>query len=75
MRKSRIPSSFRPTSCKISEEQDEETMEWEQEQLRRGGLRVTDAAEKAPKPVYKPAPSTLRFALCLGNALMDICYC
>lgn len=39
------------------EEQDEETMEWEQEQLRRGGLRVSESTQNAPKPVYKPAPS------------------
>ncbi|KAI0631928.1 nineteen complex-related protein 2-domain-containing protein [Trametes polyzona] len=38
-----------------AEEEDEETREWEQEQLRRGGLRP-EAAEPAPKPVYKPAP-------------------
>ncbi|KAI0822058.1 nineteen complex-related protein 2-domain-containing protein [Trametes gibbosa] len=38
-----------------AEEEDEETREWEQEQLRRGGLRPAPA-EPAPKPVYKPAP-------------------
>ncbi|TFK91874.1 GCFC-domain-containing protein [Polyporus arcularius HHB13444] len=38
-----------------AEEEDEETQEWEQEQLRRGGLRP-ESAEPAPKPVYKPAP-------------------
>ncbi|KAI0699950.1 nineteen complex-related protein 2-domain-containing protein [Cerioporus squamosus] len=38
-----------------AEEEDEETKEWEQEQLRRGGLRP-ESAEPAPKPVYKPAP-------------------
>ncbi|KAL1950433.1 hypothetical protein VTO73DRAFT_5557 [Trametes versicolor] len=38
-----------------AEEEDEETREWEQEQLRRGGLRP-ESAEPAPKPVYKPAP-------------------
>lgn len=32
-------------------------MEWEQAQLRRGGLHVQEAVEKAPKPVYKPTPS------------------
>ncbi|RPD62638.1 GCFC-domain-containing protein [Lentinus tigrinus ALCF2SS1-7] len=37
-----------------AEEEDEETQEWEQEQLRRGGLRP-ESAEPAPKPVYKPA--------------------
>ena len=45
------------TNVTFREEVDEETMEWEQEQLRRGGLRADDAIEKAPKPVYKPAPS------------------
>ncbi|THH00183.1 hypothetical protein EW026_g2316 [Hermanssonia centrifuga] len=39
-----------------AEEQDEETMEWELEQLRRGGLRSEDTIEKAPKPTYKPTP-------------------
>ncbi|CDO69908.1 hypothetical protein BN946_scf184884.g67 [Trametes cinnabarina] len=38
-----------------AEEEDEETREWEQAQLRRGGLR-SETAEPAPKPVYKPAP-------------------
>ncbi|KAI0330494.1 GCFC-domain-containing protein [Cubamyces sp. BRFM 1775] len=38
-----------------AEEEDEETREWEQAQLRRGGLQP-EAAEPAPKPVYKPAP-------------------
>ena len=39
----------------IREEEDEETKEWEQEQLRRGGLRA-ESVEPAAKPVYKPAP-------------------
>ncbi|KAH9841721.1 nineteen complex-related protein 2-domain-containing protein, partial [Rhodofomes roseus] len=39
-----------------AEEVDEEAMEWEQEQLRRGGLRVSETLEKAPKPTYKAAP-------------------
>ncbi|GJE88491.1 hypothetical protein PsYK624_045740 [Phanerochaete sordida] len=39
-----------------AEEQDEETMEWEAEQLRRGGMRADEAKEAAPKQVYKPAP-------------------
>ncbi|GBE83032.1 nineteen complex-related protein 2-domain-containing protein [Sparassis latifolia] len=39
-----------------AEEEDEETMQWELEQLRRGGLRAEETAEKAPKPIYKPAP-------------------
>lgn len=42
---------------KFREEEDEETMEWEQEQLRRGGLRAEEVKEKAPKPTYKPVPS------------------
>lgn len=32
-------------------------MEWEQEQLRRTGLRADELTEKAVKPTYKPAPS------------------
>ncbi|THH30125.1 hypothetical protein EUX98_g4055 [Antrodiella citrinella] len=39
-----------------AEEEDEETLEWEQEQLRRGGLRTESPAAGAPKPVYRPAP-------------------
>jgi len=40
-----------------SEEEDEETMEWEREQLRRGGT-LPDARETSPaKQVYKPAMS------------------
>ncbi|THH09290.1 hypothetical protein EW146_g8722 [Bondarzewia mesenterica] len=40
-----------------AEEVDEETEEWEQEQLRRGGLKaVESAAQKPLKQVYKPAP-------------------
>ena len=42
----------------VVEEEDEETKEWEQEQLRRGGLRA-ESIEPVAKPVYKPAPSTL----------------
>lgn len=43
------------------EEEDEETMEWEQEQLRRGGLRTESPAASAPKPVYKAASSASTF--------------
>ncbi|KAJ2933384.1 hypothetical protein H1R20_g3695, partial [Candolleomyces eurysporus] len=40
-----------------NEEVDEETMEWEQEQLRRGGHRAYDASPASkPKQIYKPAP-------------------
>lgn len=49
------------------EEQDEETMEWEQEQLRRGGLRAEDMNEKAVKPTYKPAPS-----MCMLQAVTSV---
>ncbi|KAH9851709.1 nineteen complex-related protein 2-domain-containing protein [Lenzites betulinus] len=38
-----------------AEDEDEETREWEEAQLRRGGLQP-ESAEPAPKPVYKPAP-------------------
>lgn len=46
----------------FSDEQDEETAEWEYEQLRRGGLRTADS-EANVKPVYKPAPSMSFFQL------------
>ncbi|XP_006462556.1 hypothetical protein AGABI2DRAFT_179259 [Agaricus bisporus var. bisporus H97] len=39
-----------------ADEEDEETMEWEQEQLRRGGHRTPELAPAAAKKVYKPAP-------------------
>ncbi|KAI6114380.1 GCFC-domain-containing protein [Pisolithus sp. B1] len=40
-----------------ADEQDEETVEWEREQLRRGGLDPFATASAAPeKQVYKPAP-------------------
>lgn len=40
------------------EEEDEETMEWEQEQLRRGGHQTPEPSAPAKvKEVYKPAPS------------------
>lgn len=39
-------------------EEDEETMEWEQEQLRRGGHLGDESVDKAPvKQVYKATPS------------------
>ncbi len=43
-------------------------MEWELEQLRRGGLRSEDTIEKAPKPTYKPTPST-------STILLSILFC
>ncbi|KAF5360932.1 hypothetical protein D9756_004921 [Leucocoprinus leucothites] len=39
-----------------AEEEDEETMEWEQEQLRRGGHRTPEPTSVQIKKVYKPAP-------------------
>ena len=36
-------------------------MEWEAEQLRRGGMQVDETMEKAPKPAYKPVPSVSSF--------------
>ncbi|KAI0081642.1 hypothetical protein K474DRAFT_1656446 [Panus rudis PR-1116 ss-1] len=38
-----------------AEEQDEETMEWEQEQLRRGGHGIEEVIPKPQKATYKPA--------------------
>lgn len=43
----------------LREEEDEETMEWEQEQLRRGGHRASSVQPTAVKQEYRPAPSTL----------------
>lgn len=41
-----------------AEEEDEETMEWEQEQLRRGGHQTPEpSAPSKVKEAYKPAPS------------------
>ncbi|KDR82497.1 hypothetical protein GALMADRAFT_134104 [Galerina marginata CBS 339.88] len=43
-----------------AEEEDEETVEWEQEQLRRGGHRTPEPSSSAKvKQVYKPAPIPL----------------
>ena len=39
------------------DEEDEETMEWEKEQLRRGGKRETDAPSRSVKQEYRPAAS------------------
>lgn len=47
-----------------SEEEDEETIEWEQEQLRRGGHKTPEPSAKV-KPVYKPAPSNVSFPFVL----------
>lgn len=41
----------------FSEEEDEETVEWEQEQLRRGGHRTPEPSSSKVKEAYKPAPS------------------
>ncbi|KAF8879088.1 nineteen complex-related protein 2-domain-containing protein [Gymnopilus junonius] len=44
-----------------AEEEDEETIEWEQEQLRRGGHRTPEPSSAAKvKQVYKPAPTQER---------------
>lgn len=50
-------------------------MEWEQEQLRRGGLRTTEAAEKAPKPVYKPSPSRLLLVPLFKGQFTNVYFC
>jgi GC-rich sequence DNA-binding factor len=39
------------------EEVDEETAEWENEQLRRTGVRASSSSPQPAKQVYKPAPS------------------
>jgi GC-rich sequence DNA-binding factor len=41
-----------------SEEEDEETAEWENEQLRRGGHTVETQVDPNAKPIYRAAPST-----------------
>jgi hypothetical protein len=47
----------------LSEEEDEETMEWEQEQLRRGGHRTPEPTPIKIKKAYKPAPSRSQSAV------------
>jgi len=44
----------------LSEDDDEETAEWEQKQLRRGGLRTPDptVSNTHVKKIYKAAPSS-----------------
>ncbi|TFK73624.1 hypothetical protein BDN72DRAFT_893804 [Pluteus cervinus] len=37
-------------------EEDDETIEWEQEQLRRGGHRTPDTSKSTTKAIYRPAP-------------------
>ena len=46
-----------------SEEEDDETVEWEQEQLRRGGHRTPEpsSSKSKVKQVYKAAPSESNF--------------
>lgn len=53
------PMSYSPflTHPSFREEEDEETVEWEQEQLRRGGHRTPEPSSVEAKQVYKPAPS------------------
>lgn len=41
----------------LREEEDEETAEWEQEQLRRGGHHTPEPSSVETKQVYKPAAS------------------
>lgn len=54
-----------------SEEEDEETVEWENEQLRRGGHAIDDNANSnGAKEVYRAVPST--FFPFLFNALFDV---
>ncbi|KAJ3572963.1 hypothetical protein NP233_g2748 [Leucocoprinus birnbaumii] len=53
-----------------AEDEDEETIEWEQEQLRRGGHRTPDPASTTVKKVYRPAPIPPTTPLpTLGSAL------
>ena len=42
----------------VGDEEDEETKEWESEQLRRGGHHAPEPTASKVKQVYKPAPST-----------------
>jgi hypothetical protein len=40
------------------DEEDDETMQWEQEQIRRGGQSKQASADRTPvKPTYRAAPS------------------
>lgn len=45
------------TDTQNSDEEDEEAMQWEQEQLRRGGHRTPEPSTPKVKQVYRPAPS------------------
>lgn len=44
-----------------SDDEDEESQEWEQEQLRRGGHMTLESRASTPKikQIYKPAPSEI----------------
>jgi len=48
------------THALCREEEDEETMEWEHEQLRRGGHRTPEPSSSSSKAkeIYRAAPST-----------------
>ncbi|PPQ85156.1 hypothetical protein CVT25_004163 [Psilocybe cyanescens] len=53
-----------------AEEEDEETVEWEQEQLRRGGHRTPEPSSSKVKQMYKPAPIPLSAPIpSLGTAV------
>jgi hypothetical protein len=51
----------------FSEEVDEETAEWENEQLRRTGVRGSSSSPQPAKQVYKPAPSKKLFGFVMIN--------
>jgi hypothetical protein len=57
-----------------SEEEDEETIEWEQEQLRRGGHKTPEPSAEV-KEVYKPAPSDVSFLFVLMKHQIDLDNC
>jgi hypothetical protein len=45
-------------------EEDDETMEWEREQLRRGHLKDVVSDQVSAKQIYKAAPSRSELTLC-----------
>ncbi|KIM43007.1 hypothetical protein M413DRAFT_69575 [Hebeloma cylindrosporum] len=56
-----------------AEEEDEETMEWEHEQLRRGGHRTPEPSSSKVKEIYKAAPIPLATPIpLLGPAISRI---
>jgi hypothetical protein len=65
-----LPPKCIHTYTIFREEEDEETMEWEHEQLRRGGHQTPEPSSSSSKvkQVYKAAPSKQTFFMALRTS-------